>query len=563
MHVTASYPATVAKVIVLAPYMEPTELDELQNHLDVCAKRLQGNPAMAAITDAAVCWYTERAIGAGTKGQGSKVQKTKSLSKREQRRKRTELCLEEETKSTKKPAMKTATDVISRVRWDASLEETHFTIGYLDRMLGVVEKPFSAFSWEDIPGASNALKMWGGHCLSKHRLIQGFMVGRCPWVPGLQGLACHSEKWGGQSICCPPLYKKWGGQDIASVDYNTLAIPKHRIQYFKYKHMKVWDKNERMDNVFGSTGGQMILEVIEAYEQEHGKSAARASVGRCPDDEEDCEYHSAPSDFEESSDDDDGITIDTGFDQENDDSFSHSTGTKQQDNSVWQLDDLHNQREGSATELTWKADDSYWGPKKRPTHFLAVRVTNPEVIAAVGRAHQTTLNLEPSYTDCVIPTTRIHVTVACLGLDTDEHVTNTIRALHNVKSELVQNWHPDQMVLNFCGIGNFFHSVLYTQVKDAGSRFSDFVHHIRASVSAEGVDIRDVFEFTPHMTLVKLKRRVGRETLFTRYLDQRLYQTFNGCDFGSQVVDNLYLCEMSEDRREDDFYISPAHITFP
>ena len=38
-----------------------------------------------------------------------------------------------------------------------------------------------------------------------------FMVGRCPWVPGLQGLACHSEKWGGQSICCPPLYKKWGG----------------------------------------------------------------------------------------------------------------------------------------------------------------------------------------------------------------------------------------------------------------------------------------------------------------------------------------------------------------
>ena len=63
-----------------------------------------------------------------------------------------------------------------------------------------------------LAGASNALKMWGGHCLSKHRLIQGkFMVGRCPWVPGLQGLACHSEKWGGQSICCPPLYKKWGG----------------------------------------------------------------------------------------------------------------------------------------------------------------------------------------------------------------------------------------------------------------------------------------------------------------------------------------------------------------
>ena len=26
-------------------------------------------------------------------------------------------------------------------------------------------------------GASNALKMWGGHCLSKHRLIQGMILG--------------------------------------------------------------------------------------------------------------------------------------------------------------------------------------------------------------------------------------------------------------------------------------------------------------------------------------------------------------------------------------------------
>ena len=25
-------------------------------------------------------------------------------------------------------------------------------------------------------GASNALKMWGGHCLSKHRLIQGMIL---------------------------------------------------------------------------------------------------------------------------------------------------------------------------------------------------------------------------------------------------------------------------------------------------------------------------------------------------------------------------------------------------
>lgn len=101
----------------------------------------------------------------------------------------------------KKSSMKTAMDVINRILWDDSFPTEQFAVGYLDRFLGVQEKPFSAFSWED----------------------------------------------------------------IASVDYNVLAIPKHRIQYFKYKTVIVWDKNDRLDLVFGSTGNDVsIMDVIES-----------------------------------------------------------------------------------------------------------------------------------------------------------------------------------------------------------------------------------------------------------------------------------------------------------
>ena len=34
--------------------------------------------------------------------------------------------------------------------------------------------------------------------------------------------------------------------DVASVDYDVLAIPKHRIEYFKYKQIKVWDKSHSL-----------------------------------------------------------------------------------------------------------------------------------------------------------------------------------------------------------------------------------------------------------------------------------------------------------------------------
>ena len=101
--------------------------------------------------------------------------------------------------SKKKPPMKTASDVISRIKWDEELSAKDFTVGYLDRFLGIMEKGFADFSWEG----------------------------------------------------------------LASVDhFIDFAIPQHRIQYFKYLDEIVWDKRERIDKVFGSTGSkETILDV--------------------------------------------------------------------------------------------------------------------------------------------------------------------------------------------------------------------------------------------------------------------------------------------------------------
>ena len=100
----------------------------------------------------------------------------------------------------KKCPMRTAEDVINRIKWDEMLPEECFTVGYLDRFLGLQEELFSTFSWEDLAGA----------------------------------------------------------------DYDVLAIPQHRIQFFKYKTEKVWDKSNRMDLVFGSTGSHVtILQAME------------------------------------------------------------------------------------------------------------------------------------------------------------------------------------------------------------------------------------------------------------------------------------------------------------
>lgn len=98
------------------------------------------------------------------------------------------------------------------LQWDDALRTDHFAIGYLDRFVGIIEKPFSAFSWED----------------------------------------------------------------LASVDSRTvLAVPKHRFQYVKYRDEIVWDKRVQMDNFFGSRGdGTTIADVVARHTALQEKKAA-------------------------------------------------------------------------------------------------------------------------------------------------------------------------------------------------------------------------------------------------------------------------------------------------
>jgi len=114
---------------------------------------------------------------------------------------------EYDSEQIKKSSMKTAEDVISRIEWDERLDKRFFRVGFVDRFLGLQEKSFIDFDFKvDLSTVSD-----------RHSTI--------------------------------------------------LAIPKHRIQYFKYANEIIWDKDTRTDLMFGSTGNQQtIYDVIKRHE---------------------------------------------------------------------------------------------------------------------------------------------------------------------------------------------------------------------------------------------------------------------------------------------------------
>ncbi|XP_013404139.1 leukocyte receptor cluster member 9 [Lingula anatina] len=367
---------------------------------------------------------------------------------------------EKEEKDEKKPSMKTAMDVIKRILWDGSLDSDDFVIGYLDRFRGVIEKDFSEFSWED----------------------------------------------------------------IASVDYDTLAIPKHRIVYFKYKDLIVWHKTRRFDHVFGSAGkpSKTIMEVIDQYEENLKNNRA--------EEEEEEEAEGSSLDSDDDSDDGIEVTIDA------------------EENNLC-LDD-----EGEEV-----CDNQYWTDKLRPNHFIAVRITNPHIVETVANIQDAILEVEPRYESCIVPPNALHLTLCVLRLDGKEAIAHAVETLKSIQSEL-KAIAAKGIKLHLEGTGVFYGRVLYAKVHHE-SVFTELLHHLQVCLSAEGLPIKDAHEFVPHVTIMKTTRPVSRQ-LGTKTINPYIQEHFKDTIFGNQCIESIHLCAMGDERREDGFYMCPFSLDF-
>lgn len=391
----------------------------------------------------------------------------------------------------KKPPMKTAIDVVKRIQWDTNLPKDQFLVGYLDRMEGLKEKYFTAFSWED----------------------------------------------------------------IASVDYTVLAIPKHRIQYFKYKSEIVWDKRSRLDNVFGSTGSKITIYDVIA---KGGKDNVNEDFGASQENEEtesnaswrarqeDDAYESGEySDSYSDSDSDDDVEVTIGGAVGGLPSFM---GAYDEDGNPLDEDYNYDAEDDNGGQF-----DKYWRDKLRPNYFLALRITDETLRNSLEEVQNYVVNGDPDLRDCRIPRGALHMTLTTVGLETPEKVQNVATCLRDIKEELCDIV-PKIKTLKVKGVDHFFNRVIYAKV-ESPPEFYEFVEHLKLCLNEKGIDIRDYHEFIPHITLMKISRPTGRLT-GKKYISPWLYSCFAEKEFGEQVVDNIHLCEMTNDRQADGFYIS-------
>jgi uncharacterized protein (UPF0248 family) len=340
----------------------------------------------------------------------------------------------------KKAPMRTSEEVISRILWDPDLPSEEFKVGYLDRFLGIMEKPFSSFSWED----------------------------------------------------------------LATVGYNVLAVPKHRIQYFKYREEIVWDKRSQLDNVFGSRGGRLIQDIVgEQQEDENLKSEVNQSG---------LESKLIEVEVEEQD-------IITGSDS-----------------------------------LSRVLID-----RSRPTHFVCVRITDSNVQSKVSEIQGYITKYTPALAEACLPIPALHVTLCMVRLENDQHVATAQKVMENVRSRFIHVL-PRSSHLTFTGVSDFHQRLVYAKVAPCLA-LDNFVFFLIEQFQEAGLATPGNHkEYTAHMTLVKLSRAMQRDP-HTSMITPAIYEPFTDMEIGSNRIETMSLCSMIAQKQADGFYMRYCEVT--
>ncbi|CAF4003120.1 unnamed protein product [Adineta steineri] len=437
-----SYPSKAPEIIITAPRLTAEQVLLVQQLLQSYSKTILNQPMVLLIYSRLLQWFAENNIQTLNANSNNNNNTTTNSSNTSASRSPPHSLIsnQNQNKTTqsdepiKKTSMKTSEDVISRIEWDTRLDKRYFRVGYIDRFLGLQEKSFNDFDFQvDLSTVSDR----------------------------------HS---------------------------NVLAIPKHRIQYFKYNNEIIWDKETRTDLVFGSTGNQQtIYDVIARHESL----------------------------------------------MEN----NYTPSTSDNDNII-EDGDISTPLPRYLT-LT---DGAY-----KPNYYLSIPISDSTVIKNYISYRD---HLLSSYPTCFSLRTNssddpphLHLTLLTLYIESKSDIDQCILALKQIREEIHYHCsYPEHICLEFDGIETFYDKVLYVKCKQ-NQRLENLRTLIleRLSEQQQKQKLSNIFfagnyyEFIPHITLLKCKRK------FSSICQNESKEI----SFGKQTINSLQLCSIGQNEQED------------
>ncbi|XP_010742632.3 leukocyte receptor cluster member 9 [Larimichthys crocea] len=444
----------------------------------------------------------------------------------------------------KKPRMRTADDVISRILWDPSVDASEFVVGYVDRFLGVLERPFNDFNWDANP---------------------------------------------------------------CDCDYTTeLALPRHRIQYFTYRGHRVWDRHSRTDRVFGSTGqslappfgGEEEVKGINTEDQEQHQDLKttdeQSPAVRGPEESETEEStHTESTHLEEDElremsthipdstqpapkcsgntcqgqqesrgacvTEEAAVRLEASADQKEEASIKEEANEDHEWQESWEgNEDLSclralNISQNPSVPAEQREEKRGGRPaKKRPTHFITFRANTPSILSCFQQLQEEITSLLPSSAPHWQTSSSLHVTMCLLVLPGPAEVAAAVEILRR----FARLDRSPPVALTFpVKLKHFNGRVLYLSPQPQ-LHLQQLNNGLQEAYRKEGWLHRDSYNPRYHLTLAKVAGAEA-ERMFGGVADLKVGK---GLNFGRLPVNTLHLCAMGVSK-VDGFYETVCTVT--
>ncbi|GAA6093143.1 leukocyte receptor cluster member 9 isoform X1 [Tachysurus ichikawai] len=402
----------------------------------------------------------------------------------------------------KRQRMRTADDVISRILWDNSVDPADFIVGHLDRFLGVLERPFSDFSWDT---------------------------------------------------------------QVCDCDYSEeMAIPRHRIQYFSYKGQRLWDRDSRTDHVFGSTGQSVMspfdtgdqpqeIAASDTAEDEEGFSVDKNEQGSVNHSLMEAADQETLGDAKETLDCSPNIQMDKGCEEADLAQQAEGLSISPRKEHITKQDewiDSWDKQEGKDEEAEHvqpiPQEPRPGRQRRKPTHFICFRVDSPAALRAFHLVQRKVMTHLPQSEPWWVKPESLHVTLSLLVLQGPADVFAASELLRS----LVKNFYkPPTSVFFTPRLRHFNGKVLHVAPQPL-SDIQTLNAPLQEAFREKGWLHRDSRNPTYHLTLAKVTD-VEEERIFVDVWKIKLAKDLN---FGKLTVGNLYLCVNSVPRTTDGFY---------
>ncbi|OQR94398.1 hypothetical protein THRCLA_22239 [Thraustotheca clavata] len=171
--------------------------------------------------------------------------------------------------------------------------------------------------------------------------------------------------------------------------------------------------------------------------------------------------------------------------------------------------------------------------RRSPNAFICFRVLDRSTIANCTAVQTDIAQKDRRLSNAMIPVAKLHCTLRCLRLRSEEDLWHVQHVLRELQALLVSLF-PLGITVNLEGVAHFGHRVIVAKVKDS-SPLTTLVNAISSRLDAAGIELLGNYTpYVPYVTLCKVA--------FKKSFDDKILLDYAAMNLGTQWLCGIDLC---------------------